>query len=102
MVLTLLHAGGKFGGGGYKVSGGLHGVGISVVNALSTKVEVEIDRDGKRHFMSFVDGGNIKDNLHVTGESPAVEDGRIGHRHRRSLLARPGGVRRGDLPRRRP
>jgi DNA gyrase subunit B len=75
VVLTLLHAGGKFGGGGYKVSGGLHGVGISVVNALSTKVEVEIDQDGKRHFMSFVDGGNIKDNLHVTGEAPRLDDG---------------------------
>jgi DNA gyrase subunit B len=75
VVLTLLHAGGKFGGGGYKVSGGLHGVGISVVNALSTKVEVEIDRDGRRHLMSFVDGGNIKDNLHVTGDAPTLDGG---------------------------
>ena len=56
VVLTVLHAGGKFGGEGYKVSGGLHGVGISVVNALSSRVEVEIDREGRRYPMSFIDG----------------------------------------------
>ena len=75
VVLTILHAGGKFGGGGYKVSGGLHGVGVSVVNALSSRVEVEIDREGTRHFMSFVDGGVIKDNLHPIGDSVLTDAG---------------------------
>ncbi len=74
VVLTVLHAGGKFGGGGYKVSGGLHGVGVSVVNALSTRVEVEIDREGKRHAMSFKNGGDPDNKLTVIGDSP-TDDG---------------------------
>ena len=63
-VFTVLHAGGKFGGGGYKVSGGLHGVGASVVNALSTELDVKVARQGKRYYMDF-DHGHVKTSMKV-------------------------------------
>ena len=67
-VYTVLHAGGKFGGGGYKVSGGLHGVGASVVNALSLWTTVTVYKDGKIHEAKFENGGKIKQPLKVIGE----------------------------------
>ena len=70
VVLTVLHAGGKFGGEGYKVSGGLHGVGVSVVNALSVRVVAEVHRDGTHYRQEFVDGGKPKGKLQKVGASP--------------------------------
>ena len=68
VVYTVLHAGGKFGGGGYKVSGGLHGVGASVVNALSDWLEVTVHRDGRQYQMKF-SRGDITQSITVVGES---------------------------------
>ncbi len=67
VIHTILHAGGKFGGGGYKVSGGLHGVGASVVNALSENFEVEVKRNGKIYKIGFERGATVE-KLHVIGE----------------------------------
>jgi len=75
IALTKLGGGGKFGGDGYKVSGGLHGVGVSVVNAMSEKVIVEVDRDSKRHRIEFAEGGSKKTKLEVVGDAPRGRTG---------------------------
>ncbi|MGM8216254.1 DNA topoisomerase IV subunit B [Bacillaceae bacterium W0354] len=69
VIFTILHAGGKFGQGGYKTSGGLHGVGASVVNALSKWLEVTIERDGQRHVQRFEDGGKPVTGLEIVGKT---------------------------------
>src|SRR3954471_19507664 len=75
VVLTVLHAGGKFGGAGYKVSGGLHGVGVSVVNALAERLVVEVDRNGQRYRQEFAKGGKAQTKLEVVGKSPRDRTG---------------------------
>ena len=74
VVMTTLHAGGKFGGSGYKVSGGLHGVGVSAVNALSEWCEVEVKRNGQIHFQRYVRGAPVKP-VEVIGKVPKTETG---------------------------
>ncbi len=75
VVYTILHAGGKFGGGGYKVSGGLHGVGASVVNALSIWLEVQVKREGHVYMIRFENGGHVKQPLHKIGDCSPEETG---------------------------
>ena len=75
VVYTILHAGGKFGGGGYKVSGGLHGVGASVVNALSKKLIVTVKQGGKVYRIGFADGGKTVEKLHEVGTCEKEDTG---------------------------
>ena len=105
VVYTKLHAGGKFGAGSYNATGGLHGVGASVVNALSARLDVEVDRNGATHSMSFRRGvpgrfAGPGPDAPFTPDNTLVKSGRVGKnvtRHQGPLLARSP-----DLPQGRP